>query len=76
MEFNFGRAFHQIGDCRILISVNILMSDFNSLGLFHYAKKHYERVLSNTSERRKLDPNVSLGLFGVHSSDANRPFSL
>jgi general transcription factor 3C polypeptide 3 (transcription factor C subunit 4) len=56
VEFNFGRAFHQIGR---LWSYRDPVPTEIFAGLFHHATKHYKRVLDSTERRMKDDPTVS-----------------
>ena len=58
VEFNFGRAFHQIGRLCPYAWPNVYRDIF--IGLFHYASKHYNCVLGNTERRMKDNPTVSI----------------
>lgn len=58
VEFNFGRAFHQIGGLLTIRSTQFVPRYFS--GLFHHASKHYHCVLDNTERRMKDNPTVSV----------------
>lgn len=57
IEYNFGRALHQIG---MLITRRASLIQLNEyVGLLSHAVKHYERSLDIVNKKQEIDKNVS-----------------
>ena len=50
IEFNFGRAFHQLGKCRRWVLTTTCLMDQSS-GLYTLAVAHYEKGLKLVEDR-------------------------
>lgn len=61
VEFNFGRAFHQLGRVQQNpCTQQVLYADIVLAGLHSLAVKHYERVLEIVSSRLEKDPDSAV----------------
>lgn len=58
VEYNFGRAFHQLGQevPSVVPCLVVVLTD--GIGLHSLAVKHYERVLEIAEKKTKTNPDV------------------
>jgi general transcription factor 3C polypeptide 3 (transcription factor C subunit 4) len=58
VEYNFGRAFQQLGEEVPSAGSRLVAVLTVGIGLHSLAVKHYERVLEIAEKKTKTDPNV------------------
>lgn len=58
VEYNFGRAFQQLGKSPRLFLIRVASRSYCWVGLHSLAVKHYERVLDIVERRTRTNPDV------------------